>query len=90
MNYYNFLKTNILTTNLKTVDVRMDWVEKIRAWVYQIPFLKSIHFNFISKISRQTLEFFTYFLSYLEILSQLFVYTFYIYSSANKTEVITV
>jgi len=48
--------TNISFTNLKTEHVRMDWVKKIRAWVYQIPFLKSIHFNFISKISRNMLE----------------------------------
>jgi len=51
----------------------MDWVEKIRAWVYQIPFLKSIHFNFISKISVKILDKSTSFLAYHEFPNQLLV-----------------
>ena len=45
---------NLLFTNLKTVDVRVDRVGSCRACVYKVPFLKGIHFNIVSKISRQT------------------------------------
>jgi len=55
MNYDSIL-TYVSVTYLKTEDVQMDWVEKIRAWVDQIPFLKSIHFNFVSKVSTKTLN----------------------------------
>ena len=34
----------------------MEWVEEVRAWVNQIPFLKSIHFNFISEISKKMID----------------------------------
>jgi len=39
-------------TNLKTVGVNVHRMGSISAWVYQIPLLKSIHFNVVSKISR--------------------------------------
>ena len=49
---YRYTSANIVFTNLKTVDVNVDRMGSISAWVYQIPLLKGIHFNVVSKISR--------------------------------------
>jgi len=42
---YRSSSTNTLSTNLEVVDVNIDRVGLTNAWVDQIPFLKSIHFN---------------------------------------------
>jgi len=49
---YRYSSTNNLFTNLEVVDVNVEWVGYSRACVDEVPFLKSIHFNIESKISR--------------------------------------
>jgi len=63
---YRSSSTNTLFTNLEAVDVNVHRVGLIRAWVYQIPFLKSIHFNVVSEISKKGFTF-----SYLLFLASL-------------------
>jgi len=58
---YRSSSTNTLFTNLEVVDVNVQRVGLIRAGVDQIPFLKSIHFNVESNISRLTLDIFFYY-----------------------------